>query len=165
MHANFSLFNYMKPDIAALSDAELENWGQGVARRQKIRSRVLRVLDITCMVAMVGVAISMVAFLGSLTSVVVGGPIALGLMRGFIYLADQCYSHETSPDTARLNAEHLRRDDLVRRRLLAPASPAFPFAPPPCAEDFAAAAREGLEKDVIVGRPLQLMKKSSRRWS
>lgn len=168
--AFFSFTRKPVPDLSQLSDTEFAAWENHVARRQQTRSRVLRALEIGCMVAFGCVAVGMFAFIGSsLTWLVVAAPVGLGLMRGIIGLADQCISHDTSPDTARGNAENLRRHDLraaqlrgtFRPRFSPPAPPAT--SPPPVlsavSDDFAAALLKGVEKVVTVSRPLQLVKK------
>ncbi|MEZ0226124.1 MAG: hypothetical protein ACAH83_16330 [Alphaproteobacteria bacterium] len=159
MQAFFNRARTPDPDLSLLSDAEFAAWEQRLARRQKIRTRVFETLRVGTLLAGVGVGIGLVAW--SLSSIILPlsylvGPACLGS----VYLcwegANRCESHKTSPDLASLNAEKARREREVPASVPSAAPPDLPS----CADVFAAAARNGIQEKVTVGRPLRLVKKS-----
>jgi hypothetical protein len=156
MQTNFSPLNHLKPELEALSDADLEKWGRGVMRRQKIRTRVYETLRIGATLTGTGLSVGIAAWLFSsivlpLSYLVV--PASLGLMILCGVGVNGCENNKTSPDTVRLNNESARREELARQ------ASAPPFNLRPCAEDFADAVLNGVEKNITVGKPLHLVNK------
>jgi hypothetical protein len=161
MHANFSLLNHVKPDLSALSDTALERWGQEVARRQKRRSRALKVLRAGAILAGFGVGIGMIAY--AFSSIVLPlsymvGPAGLGLILMCAEGAHRCKNQQAGPDMVRLNEELLRRKKLAPSRATGPAI--VPATAPSPTEDFAAAVHNGVADAMTVGRPLKLVRRA-----
>jgi hypothetical protein len=161
MQAFFKRSRIPAPDLAQLPDAELDEWGQGVAHRQKIRTGLFEALCVAALLAYCGVAVGMIAW--SFSSIVLPlsymvGPTGLCLMILCGEGAGRCEGRKMSAETALLYAEKARR-----REREAPLSAPSALSPdqPSCADIFVDAVRNGIGEKVTVGRPLRLVKKAS----